>query len=106
MTDLIIRGDEAWLPDEWAAEQERRDRRNAAIRERRRTDPAYRERHNAWQRGWYAKNRDKRRAYNRDWMRRKRAQRVELRHPERGSLHSLRCTNAPCDCRTIYGVAA
>jgi hypothetical protein len=75
MTDLIIVGDEAWLPEEWEARQRRLEK----DRERQRTlrdDPEVRARVNAKNREWKRRNRERIRAYNREWMRAYRARKA------------------------------
>jgi hypothetical protein len=79
--ELVIIGDEAWLPDEWEAHQRRRAR-----------DRAYRERNRdrirAYQRAYRAANAERLRAY-------KSLYNAARRHPAWrgaiGSLHNLRC---------------
>ena len=73
--ELVIVGDEAWAPDAWEAEV--RDRKRRAAYKRRQY------------KAWAAANIEHRRAYKREWQRRKRA----LERPVLvGSLHSLSCT--------------
>ena len=114
--NLIIVGDEAFLPDEWEREERRRER-DRQYRARPDIQPKEREYHRAWS----ERNRDHQRAYKREWMRRRREdpeyrerekrQRQEReqgqrRHPHVvGSLHDLRCTgptrHTGCRCRKI-----
>ena len=58
-------------------------RKAARNRERYRTDPEYRERHIEAAKKWAKENREKRNAYNREWMRRKREQSRETLLPAR-----------------------
>ena len=81
MSDLIIVGDEAYTPAEWA----KRER----IRERERAYGAKnRDRLREYQREWRARpeNIHRKRKYNREWMRRKRAALGVV-----GYLHELCC---------------
>ena len=99
--ELIIIGDEAWTPEEWA-------------RRHRPKTPEQIERARAYNREYRARNRDKLRAYNREWTRAYRARlrasrplRVLKGAPPRlvGSLHSLACTGPTratgCRCSKI-----
>ena len=102
--DLIIIGDEAWTPEEWA----RRNSRHTNL------SPEKRERDRAYTRLYYARNREKLRAYKREWQREYRA-RLRAVRPLRvvkgappqlvGSLHSLACTGPTkatgCRCSKI-----
>jgi hypothetical protein len=108
MSDFIIVGEEAWLPDEW----ERRQERNRRRRERYASDPVYREREQDGYRRWREANAEHVRVYNREWMRRKRAAEYAARPPRpepvyvsRASLHGLRCTGPTyrtgCRCRKV-----
>jgi Lon protease-like protein len=76
--DYIIVGDEAWLREEWEADQARRERKRASKR-------AYRARPDVKERTrQYARSH---RAYKREWMARYRASQARLV----GSLHDLAC---------------
>ena len=63
MTDFIIRGDEAFTPEEWEAYQRRREYE---------TDPERLTRKRENYRRWAEQNRDQLRVRNREWTRRKR----------------------------------
>lgn len=87
MSDLIIVGEEAWTAEEYEARQRRLEydreySRRPEVRERRRIQ------HQKWQ----AANREKVRAYNRDWMRRYRQSAIVV-----GGLHSLACSGPTRD---------
>lgn len=97
MKDLVIVGDQAYLPDEW----ERLERRRQKEREYR-SRPEIRARRLEEHRRWRERNRERVRVYNREWMRRFR----------RGddpravaSLHDLRCSGPTrktgCRCKKI-----
>ena len=49
---LIVVGDEAMTAEEFAAYRKKQERQNASRRERRATDPEYRERYNAYHRDY------------------------------------------------------
>jgi hypothetical protein len=89
--ELIIRGDEAWTPQEW----KRRNTRGTERLQRRR------ERHRIYMREYRARNRDRINARNREWMARYRKSplRVVKGPPPRlvGSLHSLACAGPTKD---------
>jgi len=80
-------------------ERSRLDRRNARLRERRATDPAFRERRNAYQRAYYASHPELR-IYQRDWKRR--ADEAKWNAAHSGALHELACEGprsaAGCTC--------
>ena len=83
MTDLIIVGDEAWLPEEWDAEQRRRKRERSYE-----ASPERRDAERKYQARWRESHREERRAYNREWMRRHR----QSGPRPVGALHSLACS--------------
>lgn len=64
----IVVGDEAFTPEEWAAEQERRERKRAYQRAYVRR-PEVRERKRLYMRAWCARNRDRYNAWKREYMR-------------------------------------
>jgi len=84
---LIIVGDEAWTPEELAREtasweyRERKAKRTTESPEARAHRLAYSQAYRA-----IPENRDKHRAYNREWQRRRRASTAI------GALHELRCS--------------
>ena len=117
--DLVIVGECAYTPEEYARYRRQRDRINARRRERRATDSEYRERVRAYFQEYRLRHVDDRRTYHREWMRRKRAAEYVERPPRRRpvrvsrvSLHSLRCTGPTkatgCRCHkvTLYERAA
>jgi hypothetical protein len=77
-------------------------RRSARRRERRRTDPAYRERVRAYERAYYAAHPEMR-VYKRDWKRRADQRKWERENP--GALHELACEGprsaAGCTCQEV-----
>lgn len=92
----LVCGDQAWTRDEWAATAWHR----ARDREYRRR-PEVRARRIAASKRWAAEHREERKAYNREWMRRKRG---NMPLPV-GSLHDLACSGPTratgCVCRKI-----
>jgi hypothetical protein len=87
MTDLVIVGDEAWTPEEWEAEQRRRERHNAYHREYQRR-PEVRIWSAAYMREWRRQNLVRAREISREASRRRRGTPGTLV----GSLHDLACT--------------
>lgn len=95
MSDLIIRGNQAYTAAEWAMHERRREQKRAKQRERYRTDPEYRAKVLAATRRSKAKRRAERPArlaakiagFERAWA----------------SLHSLSCPypEKGCACRVI-----
>lgn len=87
MPELVIVGDEAWLPEEWEAEQRRRRRPSTAAKKAR--DREY-------QRRYRATHREELNAYKREWMRRLRKANPKAWRPEGpklvGTLHTLACS--------------
>lgn len=104
---LIIVGDEALTPKEYASYRRLREYQNAWLRNKWATDPVFREKRLAYNRDWRARDPERQRAYNREWMRRKRAAGRPV-VVARYSLHDLRCTgptkSTGCRCHkvTVY----
>lgn len=104
MTDdeLIIVGDEAYTPEEWAKRLRKRER-DRAYRSRKAVDPAWRARERAYQRKWRAAHP----TYKRDWMRVNRPNRRQVKAlaiaSARISLHELSCPYPAkgCGCRVV-----
>ncbi len=93
---MVVVGELAYLPDEWA----RLERRRAKVRE---TYARNRERHNAASR-WHAANPERVREINREHMRRKRLGET-LKYRVTGSLHGLACSgptkSSGCKCSKV-----